>query len=610
MQILDVSLIRCTKSQLYFLTIFLLIACCPILNILLENDVKDQQGNYEGIYTFQGFSNGMDYWVDTEGENAIWYNTQGSSYDWAIGDLEDLGTYTVAMYSSSNILEKKCPNNEGYVWNWNYGDGSSFIATNYVYIKCANEDDFCTYMNPCGADQGDCDTHDECQDGLFCGSNNCPDYLAFHSEFDCCYAPAVGNEHFCTTANPCGQDQGDCDAHDECQGSLICGSVNCPTSLDFDPDTDCCYDNSQSVVGDEDFCTTVNPCGQNEGDCDSHDECHTGLGCGLNNCPDALGFNTGVDCCFPCSGTCVNPVYKGDNYCDDENNNCGCDWDGGDCCGINVNTDYCSSCLCLDPNAASSKKSQSFDPSISISNNKRKSAYKHGMQKPLRYSNSKLSKMSTYRQYPHDLDHKMDTGMFFYSSLHKHSKKRKSHNTLVTSKARLRKSSATKSSSPTQLRKSHHANANFGLTVVLNPKAAEYRNALMSSFTGFKTLVHTPYDFAEVDAIGMAIDQNIQSYIGIRGYHSWTTDAANDLDLKQKRCLARTDDLTKYHDIRLNIFANYTKKGCILECHANLYYDMCGCLPYHYPDFTKAWHVNSTTCDYNGLRCLSTVKGK
>ena len=27
----------------------------------------------------------------------------------------------------------------------------------------------------------------------------------------------------------------------------------------------------------------------------------------------------------------------------------GCGWDGGDCCGDNVNTQYCSVCECLDP---------------------------------------------------------------------------------------------------------------------------------------------------------------------------------------------------------------------------------------------------------------------
>ena len=34
----------------------------------------------------------------------------------------------------------------------------------------------------------------------------------------------------------------------------------------------------------------------------------------------------------PPSG-CAVPSYKGDNFCDNENNNAGCDWDGGDCCG-------------------------------------------------------------------------------------------------------------------------------------------------------------------------------------------------------------------------------------------------------------------------------------
>ena len=29
-------------------------------------------------------------------------------------------------------------------------------------------------------------------------------------------------------------------------------------------------------------------------------------------------------------------------------NNPGCDFDGGDCCGSNVNTDYCTVCQCLE----------------------------------------------------------------------------------------------------------------------------------------------------------------------------------------------------------------------------------------------------------------------
>ena len=47
-------------------------------------------------------------------------------------------------------------------------------------------EDFCTTSNPCADDQGDCDSNSECQSNLFCGSNNCPAYLGFGSEVDCC----------------------------------------------------------------------------------------------------------------------------------------------------------------------------------------------------------------------------------------------------------------------------------------------------------------------------------------------------------------------------------------------------------------------------------------
>ena len=47
------------------------------------------------------------------------------------------------------------------------------------------------------------------------------------------------------------------------------------------------------------------------------------------------------------------PNWKGDKWCDDENNNCGCEWDGGDCCGEDNKYDpkYCTECACKDPAA-------------------------------------------------------------------------------------------------------------------------------------------------------------------------------------------------------------------------------------------------------------------
>ena len=266
--------------------LFTLIACCSVLNVLFENDL---QSGFEGIYSFQGFSNGMDYWVDAQGVNAIWYKESSSAFHLIIGTLANLGSMSFSfMDNTGKYLGKKCPNNEvGYVHDW--------IGSSDLYIKCANEDDFCTSQNLCGTDLGDCDKHDECQDGLYCGLNNCPDYLGFHSDFDCCYSPTLGHQHFCTTVNPCSEDEGDCDIHDECQNELVCGTNNCPESAVFNSDIDCCYN---TTIGDKHFCTIDNPCSEDEGDCDSNNQCKTNLFCNTQmTCPEYLGFSSDVNCC-------------------------------------------------------------------------------------------------------------------------------------------------------------------------------------------------------------------------------------------------------------------------------------------------------------------------
>ena len=52
-----------------------------------------------------------------------------------------------------------------------------------------------------------------------------------------------------------------------------------------------------------------------------------------------------------CNG---NLAFRGDGYCDDDLNNLLCGYDGGDCCGANVNTIYCSECLCKEGSSTSS----------------------------------------------------------------------------------------------------------------------------------------------------------------------------------------------------------------------------------------------------------------
>ena len=68
--------------------------------------------------------------------------------------------------------------------------------------------------------------------------------------------------------------------------------------------------------------------------------------------PDSFCLEEGGDTTSPSitttSGACIgDQSWIGDGYCDDSHNNIGCNFDGGDCCGSNVNAQYCIECICL-----------------------------------------------------------------------------------------------------------------------------------------------------------------------------------------------------------------------------------------------------------------------
>ena len=69
---------------------------------------------------------------------------------------------------------------------------------------------------------------------------------------------------------------------------------------------------------------------------------------------DCCGHDVNANFCSQCDcfhmETCeagVTHSYVGDGYCDDETNIVACNYDGGDCCGSCVVTQYCSTCECL-----------------------------------------------------------------------------------------------------------------------------------------------------------------------------------------------------------------------------------------------------------------------
>ena len=118
------------------------------------------------------------------------------------------------------------------------------------------------------------------------------------------------DENFTTTQSPCEKP--------EWKGDGMCDDINNVESCGWDGG-DCCGDNVVTT-----YCTAC-------------------------KCLDPA-FGTTTEKTSEAPSTCAKPDWKGDNFCDDENNVESCDWDGGDCCGDNVITTYCTACECLDPN--------------------------------------------------------------------------------------------------------------------------------------------------------------------------------------------------------------------------------------------------------------------
>ena len=109
---------------------------------------------------------------------------------------------------------------------------------------------------------------------------------------------------------PCGEGQGDCDDDNECEGSLVCGHMNCMNETISDCCTASCHNDTECLNQECNVntntcrldsystawsnCSHASPCADGEGDCDYHTDCEGALICGNDNCASGT---TGMDCC-------------------------------------------------------------------------------------------------------------------------------------------------------------------------------------------------------------------------------------------------------------------------------------------------------------------------
>jgi len=155
-------------------------------------------------------------------------------------------------------------------------------------------------------------------------------------------------------------------ALDWIKANMGCSDSPSPSPPSPSPPSDAC--GSPQWFGDS-YCDDNNnneACGWDGGDCCGDDvntqycsacECldPNGGGSAPTAAPTPAPTDAPTD---PPATACGSPQWKGDGYCDDDNNNAGCAWDGGDCCGEEVNTQYCSACECLDPSEQESSEEE------------------------------------------------------------------------------------------------------------------------------------------------------------------------------------------------------------------------------------------------------------
>ena len=142
-----------------------------------------------------------------------------------------------------------------------------------------------------------------------------------------------------------------------------------------------------------------------------------------------------------------------------------------------------------------------------------------------------------------------------------------------------------------------------------------------------QVLVHSPYDFPEVGGRGFTISGGKVAYIGVDARHTsryffpqksyllftvllFSTDTVKSMAIKRRNCIKHDEDRSSMAEagVTMEVFEDYSRPSCIIECRARQIYDTCHCLPYYFPNFALVWGI-STECDSEGLECIANEAG-
>lgn len=124
----------------------------------------------------------------------------------------------------------------GLTCNFDVGPMFGFSAETDVCDLPLGDPAYCSAAEPCARHLGDCDSDSECEGDLTCIFNIGADY-GWDPTVDVCGYPP-GHANFCSWAEPCGQGEGDCDSDLDCSFGTCQNNVG--AAYGYAADVDVC----------------------------------------------------------------------------------------------------------------------------------------------------------------------------------------------------------------------------------------------------------------------------------------------------------------------------------------------------------------------------------
>ncbi|KAL0117426.1 hypothetical protein PUN28_010336 [Cardiocondyla obscurior] len=134
-----------------------------------------------------------------------------------------------------------------------------------------------------------------------------------------------------------------------------------------------------------------------------------------------------------------------------------------------------------------------------------------------------------------------------------------------------------------------------GLAVALNIEPDTYK-ASSRPFVGASVMIHDPIDFPDIGAHVASVLPGHVLAISVTGTSIRGMESLRNIPLEKRLCY--------FDDEMMDTEIRYSYQSCVSKCTAKYTFNMCGCLPFYYPEA----HRGMRTCYLSDIDCLLSIR--